>query len=216
MSKIWRRGVQPDNILTYKAILDLNDKLNSTDNELHDYVENRVVPGTYFYETEGDKAKNRYLWMRGLAIVAGAFVPVLVNISIPYNSYVTTLLSLSVVILVSLEGVLHYRERYRNYRSTSNALAQECYLMFMRASPYDKCTADTTKLRAEFVKRTEGYISREVASTLNTMTEPQKEETTGNGQKKGDRKNVAQEVSKNKGTASEDNKGAKEEEVNVS
>jgi VIT1/CCC1 family predicted Fe2+/Mn2+ transporter len=90
--------------LTYNAILDLNNRLNSTDSELHDYIENRVVPGTYFYETEGDKAKSRYLWMRGLSAVAGAFVPVLVNVSIPSVniSLITTVLSLAVAILVSL------------------------------------------------------------------------------------------------------------------
>ena len=165
---------------TYDAILNVVDKLQSEDPELYDYIQNRVATGICFYQTEGDKAQRRYIWMRSIAVVAGAFVPVLINVNLgiikindissSINTLFTTLLSLVVVILVSLEGVLHYRERYKNYRSTSHAIEQECFLLLMRGPPYDKCGEDKSKLRAEFVKRTEAYISREVTSTLSTMT----------------------------------------------
>ena len=165
------------NISTYDAILALADIFLKTDGDtqldnLRNYIKTRVAPGIHWYQKMGDRAEHSYLAMQVLAVVLGAIVPVLIslNLSGDYVKYVTTLMSLTVVILVALEGVLHYRERFRNYRSTAHALEQECFSCFLRAPPYDKCEKDNQKLCTEFAKNTESYIGQEVSSTLKTMT----------------------------------------------
>lgn len=163
-------------ISTYDAILTLADIFLKTDgdaqlNNLKNYIKTRV-PGIHWYQKMGDRAEHSYLAMQVTAVILGAIVPVLINLNFSgdYIKYATTLMSLTVVIVVALEGVLHYRERYRNYRSTAHALEQECFSCFLRAPPYDKCEKDNQKLCTEFAKNTEGYIGHEVSSTLKTMT----------------------------------------------
>ncbi|HYA33017.1 MAG TPA: DUF4231 domain-containing protein [Candidatus Bathyarchaeia archaeon] len=172
-----RKQIKQKNISTYDAVLKLADTFLPSEGDvalssLKEYIKTRVAPGIHWYQKKGDRAENGYLAMQIIAVTLGAVVPVLVNLNLTGDAikYATTLMSLSVVIVVALEGVLHFRERYRNYRSTAHALEQECFSCFLRAPPYDKCGNDSKKLCLEFAKKTESYIGQEVASTLKTMT----------------------------------------------
>jgi hypothetical protein len=174
-------------ISTHQAIVTLaenNLRKDAALDPLTEYIEKRVVPGVQWYQKHGDRAERMYLSMQATAVVFGALVPVLINVGLPNVPIptVTTILSLIVVILVALEGVLHYRDRYRNYRSTAHALEKESFLLFARAAPYDKCT-DDAGLYAQFVKNTEAYVGKEVDSTLKIMTvsSAEKEGTLPNG-----------------------------------
>jgi hypothetical protein len=106
--------------------------------------------------------------MRGLTVVGGAIVPVLVNVDLSNIEYVTTAISLSVVILVSLEAVLHYREQWKNYRSTEQYLGHELVYFQNRAGAYREL-GDREAFEL-FVDRVESAIASENAATLNTMT----------------------------------------------
>jgi hypothetical protein len=107
--------------------------------------------------------------------VAGGVVPVLINIpwspeilGIPVLRVVVTAASLLVVISVSLESVLHYREQWKNYRSTEQLLGHESIAFQTRTGIYRKGTDDEVfKL---FVERVEEAIRAENAATLNVMT----------------------------------------------
>jgi len=161
-------------VSTHHAIETLAENIlrkNSALEPLTEYIKERVVPGVLWYQKRGDRAERMYLSMQATAVVFGALVPVLVNVSLAQLPIptVTTILSLIVVILVALEGVLHYRDRFRNYRSTAHALEKESFLLFARAAPYDKCT-DDAGLCALFVNNTEAYVGKEVDSTLKIMT----------------------------------------------
>ncbi len=163
------------NISPHDAILELTDIFLKTESgkeleNLREYIKARVAPGVLWYQEQGDRAEHRYLGMQVTAVVLGAIVPVLINVSLPVinTNNLTTLLSLVVVVVVALEGVLHYRERYRNYRTAAYALEQECFNCFLRAPPYHQCKDN--ELCSQFVKNAEGYIGQEVASTLKTMT----------------------------------------------
>ncbi len=82
--------------------------------------------------------------------------------------YTTTTVSLLVVILVSLESVLHYREQWKNYRSTEQYLGHELVYYETRAGAYRDIDGKQAFLR--LVDRVESAIASENAATLNTMT----------------------------------------------
>ncbi len=139
-----------------------------------EYIKCRVSNGIGWYRDEADSARFRYLVMRSVAVLFAAFVPVVVNLSTnwPYQNYVVTALSLVVVVAVSLEGVLHYKDRWRNYRSTSSALEHEFFAYQAGAPPYDKHQDASGRHTAfdKFVRRVETLIAHEVESTLSVMT----------------------------------------------
>ena len=133
-----------------------------------DYLEQRVKQYRDWYDRKAGLSKSRYTTMRVLSVVGGAIVPVLVNLSIPYMSYFATAVSLLVVVLVSLEGVLHYREQWKNYRSTEQAIGHEEISYRARIGVYRGL--DDQVAFTQFVERVEGLIRAENTATLNVLT----------------------------------------------
>ena len=143
------------------------------------YIEERVKSYRKWYSKKARMYKKRYLILQTLSVVGAAVVPVLVNLSIPFKEFITTAISLMVVILVSMESVLHYREQWLNYRSTEQYLGKELYLFLTQEGPY----VDMSEKQAfiVFVERVEKAIEAENKATLSIMTlaPPQKDEKNG-------------------------------------
>lgn len=139
------------------------------------FIEQRVRQYQGWYDAKAVKAKARYLQMRGFAVVAGSTVPVLINW--PYDAEIwgmsllkilVTITSLLVVVTVSLESVLHYREQWKNYRSTEQLLGHEVIAFKAGVAAYtDRSEGEAFAL---FVERVEEAIRAENAATLNVMT----------------------------------------------
>src|SRR5258708_35449345 len=129
-----------------------------------------------WYERKGVSCKNRHLRMRTFTVVAGGIVPVLVNVETSINSLLgypvmktaITVISLMVVVTVSLETVFHYREQWKNYRSTEQLLGHEQFEFLAKVGVYKNSTAEASF--QVIVERVEDAISSENASTLNVMT----------------------------------------------
>jgi len=139
------------------------------------YIENRVKQYQNWYDKKSVKTKALFLRMRAASVVGGAIVPVLVNVQndwAPYNidviRVILTIISLMVVILVSLESVFHYREQWKNYRSTEQLLGHETVFFLSRVGKYEKLEDD--KAFRLFVQRVEEAIASENSATLNIMT----------------------------------------------
>ena len=139
------------------------------------YIAERVDQYQGWYDKKSVTMKSRYLRMRAFSVVGGGLVPVLINISddwailnVPVIKVVVTVISLLVVIVVSLESVFHYREQWKNYRSTEQHLGHEKFLFRSRVGIYRGLSdADAFRL---FVERIEEAIASENAATLNVMT----------------------------------------------
>ena len=119
------------------------------------YIAERFNDAISWYDTKAVWAKARYQLMRAATVVGSALVPVLVNLisvdkfEIPIR-VVTTIISIAVVILVSLEGVFHYREQWVNYRSTEQFMRKEYFLFTTREGPYvDKPAGEAYTLFVE-------------------------------------------------------------------
>jgi hypothetical protein len=127
--------------------------------------------------------------MKAWAVVGAAIVPVVTNIPFPWGGSIvprilTTVISLLVVILVSLESVYHFGEQWKNYRSTEQFLSREKVLFHAHEGPYRE--SDPEKAFAVLVQRCEAQIAAENAATLNVMAvakqeavQPTEPKTTG-------------------------------------
>lgn len=140
-----------------------------------EYVAERVEQYQKWYDGKAVMMKSRYLRMRAFSVVGGGLVPVLINVPSQYTlfdvlivQFVVTVISLMVVIAVSLESVFHYREQWKNYRSTEQLLGHEKFLFRSRVGRYQGMD-DENAFRL-FVERVEEAISIENAATLNVMT----------------------------------------------
>jgi len=132
------------------------------------YIDERLNPIRAWYDKKANDAKRNYLWMRTATVVGGAIVPVLASLDLGGYRWVTTAISLLVVILLSLESVLHFREQWKNYRSTEQSLEKEYYNFTAADGAYKGMAA--AKAFVEFVDRVESTIGSENAATLNVMT----------------------------------------------
>lgn len=132
------------------------------------YITSRLKQYQSWYDRKAVQCKSTYLRNRVTSVVLGALVPVIINFQFPYSTYVSTICSLIVVILVSLEGILHYRELWKNYRSTEQFLGRELVCFETKTGPYGM--TDMNDRFTILVNRVEGAIASENSATLNTMT----------------------------------------------
>jgi Protein of unknown function (DUF4231) len=134
-----------------------------------EYIEERITQFRGWYDGKALKTKNKYMVMRTCTVIGGAIVPVLINVSNDVLvKYLTSIISLLVVVLVSLESVYHYREQWKNYRSTEQLLAKEYFNYVTGEGSYKGLDAKQAFLN--LVERVENAIESENASTLNVMT----------------------------------------------
>jgi hypothetical protein len=133
----------------------------------------RVKQYQNWYDGKAVKCKSRYLSMRVIAVVGALLVPVTVNLPdisahFALGKPVSTLLGIVIAATVSLEGVYHYREQWKNYRSTEQYLGRELVYYETGTGPYERVAADDA-FRL-LVDRVERAIAAENASTLSVMT----------------------------------------------
>src|SRR5258706_12706076 len=93
-----------------------------------DYVQQRVIQFTGWYDKKAVSAKSAYLRLRTSSVVGALIVPIAANLNFvgyePYKTAVITILSLLVSISVALDGVYHFWDQWRNYRSTEQYLSR--------------------------------------------------------------------------------------------
>lgn len=139
------------------------------------YLAERLAQYQGWYDKKAVRTKALYLRMRAFTVVGGGLVPVLANVAadwepsgVPIARIFVTAISLVVVVFVSLESVFHYREQWKNYRSTEQLLGHEKFRFQARVGPYkDLSESDAFLL---LVERVEDAIAAENTATLNIMT----------------------------------------------
>ena len=132
-----------------------------------EYLQTRVDFKTDAYRAKGSRYRWGYLTMACASAIAAATVPVLINLKEMPSIY-PTLLSLLVTVLVGLEGILHFREHWKNYDLMKSFLRQEACLFQAGAGAYrGKASAEAFML---LVERVEEEISKERAQTIQMRT----------------------------------------------
>jgi Protein of unknown function (DUF4231) len=151
-----------------------------------EYVQQRVMQFSEWYDKKAVSAKSAYLRSRTTSVVGALLVPIAANLSFAgYDTYKTgviTVLSLLVSISVALDGVYHFGDQWKNYRSTEQFLSRERFLFQTGEGPYRGMAAEDAFLL--FVERCEGQIASENSATLNVIVsanqpKPNSSETGG-------------------------------------
>jgi len=136
-----------------------------------DYIQQRVNQFAGWYDKKAVAAKRAYLRSRTTAVVGALIVPIAANLNFAgyetYKTPVITVLSLLVSISVALDGVYHFGDQWKNYRSTEQFLTRESVLFQTGEGPYKSMVADDAFLL--FVERCEGQIASENSATLNVI-----------------------------------------------
>lgn len=137
-----------------------------------DYLRTRIDYKTEAYRIKGARYRWGYITMASVGAMSAAVVPVLINLKDVPSIY-PTLLSLLVTILVSLEGVFHFREHWKNYDLMKSFLRQEACLFQARAGAYREMEANAAF--SLLVERVEEEIAKERAQTIQMRTSRQAE-----------------------------------------
>ena len=139
------------------------------------YITERVEQYQGWYDKKSVLMKSKYLRTKALSVIGGALVPVLINVpwhfqiaGVSVVQVIVTVISLGVVISLSLESVFHYREQWKNYRSTEQLLGHEKFYYRTRVGRYHDL--DEENAFRLLVERVEDAVASENAATLNTMT----------------------------------------------
>jgi hypothetical protein len=147
-----------------------------------EYLRTRVDYKTEAYRAKGERYRWSYLIMASLGAVAAAAVPVLINLKNVPSIY-PTLLSLLVTVLVSLEGIFHFREHWKNYDLMKSFLRQEACLFQAGAGAYRG--QEPSVAFSLLVERVEGEIAKERAQTIQMRTARSAESESPKGQGSG-------------------------------
>ncbi|VAW96272.1 hypothetical protein MNBD_GAMMA22-1274 [hydrothermal vent metagenome] len=148
---------------------------------VEEYIAERVNPFLEWYDKKAKRFKRFYLWMRSITVLGGAIVPVLINLQIKNIEIATTLISVLVIVFISLESVFHFREQWKNYRSTYQQISSE-YFNFVTADGIYR-ELDNQEAFLNFVERVENAISAESTTTLNVLTTVTNKKVIGQTQK---------------------------------
>ena len=139
------------------------------------YITERLEQYQGWYDRKAVAAKALYLRMRAFSVIGGGIVPVLINVQPNWKIFdidviqlTVTIISLLVVVFVSLESVFHYREQWKNYRSTEQLLGHERFLFLSGVGRY--AGLDRSRAFNLFVERIEDAIAKENSATLSVMT----------------------------------------------
>jgi hypothetical protein len=130
------------------------------------YLQTRVDFKTEAYRRKGERYRWTYLITTTMAAIAAATVPVLINLDVP--KLAPTLLSLLVTILVSIEGIFHLREHWKNYDLMKSFLRQEACLFEAGGGHYRNKKPDEAFIL--LVERVEDGIAKERAQTIEMRT----------------------------------------------
>lgn len=127
---------------------------------LNDYIEQRVQPRIGWYDKRAVACKWVYLSTQYFTVVASASVVLFIHLeSIP--RFVPTALAAAVALIVALERIGQFGNRWHLYRLCAETLETEKQFYLHRAGPYEDNFVDADRL---FVERTEQLLMIEAAN----------------------------------------------------
>lgn len=136
-----------------------------------DYIQQRVIQFVDWYDKKAVSAKSAYLRIRVTSVIGALIVPILANLNFAgYDQYKTaaiTVVSLIVSAAVALDGVYHFGDQWKNYRSTEQFLSRERFLFQTGEGPYKQLSSEEAFIL--FVERCEAQIAAENSATLNVI-----------------------------------------------
>lgn len=144
------------------------------------YINDRLNQRLIWYDRKAKRSKFCFLSLKIIIILCSATVPLLTSSNITLQQVsslfsfakdvkLETIISSIVVVLVSIESVLHNKEQWRNYRRTKQCLMKEYYDFTAGINFYSEYN-DPQNAFLVFVERVENLILTENDETLRAKT----------------------------------------------
>ena len=155
----------------------MTNDTNGTQDSVQQYFEDRLDQYRSWYDRKSVEMKKKYQRTQVISAIGAVLVPVINNISIAVpignenidiSKLSVTIIGLLVALAIAIEGVYHYREQWKNYRSTEQYLETQKQLFIHRIGEYSELD-DKNAFRL-LVNHVEGAIAEENAVTLNVLT----------------------------------------------
>ncbi len=152
-------------------------QMNDSPENIESYLKNRVEQYQEWYDLKAVKMKKYYIYSRVSSALSAVLIPMIVNIEwnvtiddmlINGSNVVVTILGTIVAVLIALEGVLHHREQWKNYRTTEQYLQTQKQLFIHNVGDYSDL--DKTEAFKLLISRVESSIAEENSTTLNVLT----------------------------------------------
>lgn len=152
------------------------EESDNLEQQIDHYMKDRVEQYAQWYDKKAVKLKASFLRSRVGAAIGAVLVPVISNITLNWTLYGITLdltrimlslIGVLVAILLALEGVLNYREHWKNYRTTEQYILSQKYLFEYRVGEYSNGSLE--EAFKTFVRNIETAIKNENEITLNVL-----------------------------------------------
>ncbi len=155
------------------AALDLDDRQKLI-------IKNRWLDQVSWMENKSTRSRNRYNWLRLIAIIGGVIVPALIGLNLDGNisevvSWVVLVISLSVAITSAIEEFFKYGEKYLHYRKTVEILKSEGWLYFQLSGKYNRYKTHTDAFK-KFTGHVEEILQADVKEYIDKVSEDQTDE----------------------------------------
>lgn len=128
-----------------------------------EYLTLRVDGQFHWYEKKSARNKRWFFTFQSLVIICSALIPLCVGFSdndhLEWMKYVGGVLGAMVAIFGGIMALKKYRENWRIYRASAEALQREKYLYFNRIGQYDD--PDEDKIFKMFAERAEQIMASE-------------------------------------------------------
>ena len=145
------------------------------------YINDRLNQRLVWYDRKAKRSKFYFLSLKITTILCSAMVPLLTSSDITVGQITNcfifakdinlgTVISSIVVVLVSIESVLHNKEQWRNYRRTKQCLMKEYYDFAAGINRYNGLDNSENAFFV-FVERVENIILTENDETLRAKTD---------------------------------------------
>ena len=148
------------------------------------YIKDRIDDQLSYYDRQATKMKSYYMTNRKVTAIVAVLIPVMGGLYLPLNilgqnfdlwRILITVAGLCVAILVSLEGVLHHREQWQNFRTTSEFIKAQKFLFFNRVDEYggvsDEEAFKTLVMRVEAAIKNENEVTLNVLARVDSSSE---------------------------------------------
>ncbi|HRI58964.1 MAG TPA: DUF4231 domain-containing protein [Saprospiraceae bacterium] len=130
-----------------------------------EYMTLRLDDQIGWYERKSARNKKWFFFCQSIVIASSALIPLFVGYSdlpgMDWMKYLGGALGAAVAIVGGVMALKKYRENWRIYRASAEALVREKFLYFNRIGQYDD--ADEDKIFKIFVERAEQIMSSENA-----------------------------------------------------
>jgi len=129
---------------------------------IENYACERITFNLKRYRSKARMCREIYLYSTFFAIALGSSIPVLINVDV--DKLITTIISFIVVVIVAVENVFSFRDRWKNYQIAEELMRREQYLFQTKSEPYTKL--DDISSYALLVKNVEAIIKDERDKTI--------------------------------------------------